>query len=66
MASEANFTFEVLYSFGFLFLLTALFGSVLTISSVVYAKRNKRPNFESDEWLKSTVFIINVAMVDIV
>ena len=63
---EESYTFEVLYSFVLLFLLTAFFGSVLTISSVVYAKRNKRHNFNSEEWLKSTVFIINVALVDIV
>ena len=63
---EADFTFEVLYGSVLLFLLTAVFGSVLTISSVLYAKRNKKYNFDNDEWLKSTIFILNVALVDIV
>ena len=61
-----DYTFEVLRGLTFIFLLISIFGSVLTISSVIYAKRNKRYSFDNEEWLKSTVFIVNVAVVDIV
>ena len=50
-----------------LILIIAAFGSVLTIASLIYAKINKKYNFDEDEiWLKSTLFVLNVAAVDIV
>ena len=61
-----NFTFEVFYGLVMLVLLIAVFGSALTISSVVYAKRNKKFNFDGDEWLKSIIFILNLAWVNII
>ena len=64
---ENDFTFEIVYGFMLLSLIIAVFGSVLTITSVIYAKRNQRYNFDSpSEWGKSTVFVLNVAFADIV
>ena len=64
---ENDFTFEIVYVFMLLSLIVAVFGSVLTITSVIYAKRNQKHNFDSpSEWGKSTIFVLNVAFADIV
>ena len=67
METETDFTFEIIYGIILLVLVIAVFGSALTFTSVLYAKRNKKYNFDSQsEWGKSTIFVLNVAFADIV
>ena len=63
---ETNFTFEIVYSIMLLALTVAVFGSILTISSVIYAKQNKKYGFDDySEWKKSTIFVLNIAFADL-
>ena len=64
---ETNFTFEIVYAIMLLALTVAVFGSILTISSVIYAKQNKKYGFDDNsDWRKSTIFVLNIAFADIV
>ena len=59
--------FELTAAFLMLIFTIAVLGSVLTISAVIYAKINGKYNFDTTEvWRQSTIFVINVACVDIV
>ena len=61
---ETDFTFEFFTAFVFLLLMIGVFGNALTLTSVIYAKIKKKHNFDGSDWLSSTVFILNIAFVD--
>ena len=64
---ETDFTFETIGVIMFIALTVAVFGSILTISAVIYAKKNKKYSFSDEsEWKNSTIFVLNVAFADIV
>ena len=64
---ETDFTFETIYGIMVIALIVAVFGSILTFSSVICAKRKKKYNFDDKtEWKNSTIFLLNVAFADIV
>ena len=64
---ETDFTIETIYGIMITALIVAVFGSILTISSVIYAKRNKKYSFsDENEWKNSTIFVLNVAFADTV
>ena len=64
---ETDFTFETIYGIMVIALIVAVFGSILTFSSVICAKRKKKYNFDDEtEWKNSTIFLLNVAFADIV
>ena len=64
---ETDFTIETIYAIMLTALIVAVFGSILTISSVIYAKRNRKYSFSDEsEWKNSTIFVLNVAFADIV
>ena len=64
MIMEEDFTFEVLAGFSLILVTVGVFGNALTIASVIYAKVKKKYNFDSTDWLNSTVFILNLTFVD--
>ena len=60
-----SLVFEIWTIFAISFAASALFGNILFLASVIYAKTKKRHGFDSPEWISSTVFLLNLAFVDI-
>ena len=58
--------FEVWAGFAVLLLVLGVLGNALTLWAILYATRRNKPQFEGDNWYKTTVFILNLAVVDMV
>ena len=63
---EENISYELWAGFAIFFLTTGAFSNLFLLVSVIYAKRQKRHNFDNSEWVSSTVFFLNLALVDLV
>ena len=63
--SETDFTFEVWASFWVVATMVGILGNMLTLVSVTYAKSRKRHNLHNSNGLSSTMFILNLAVVDL-
>ena len=63
---EIDFSFEVFAGIVFPVFLLGIIGNVLTIVSLLYAKIKGNHNFNDvKEWRSKTVFILNLAVVDL-
>ena len=63
--AETEFTFEVWISFGLMVIIFGILGNALTLVSVSYAKSRNKHGFDDTKWISSTVFILNLAFVDL-
>ena len=59
-------SFEVWAGLAALLLVLGVLGNALTLWAIIYATRKNKPQFEGDNWHKTTVFILNLAVVDMV
>ena len=63
---ETNLTFEIWASFGVFLLIVSILGNSLTFVSIIVPKRRNKHGFDDSEWLSSTVFVLNLALSDII
>ena len=63
---ETKFSFEIFAGIVTPLFLLGIFGNVLTIASVMYAKVKGKHNFNDTNWHSKTVFILNLAVVDLI
>lgn len=63
--TETDFTFETWASFWVVATMVGISGNILTLVSVMYAKSKKRHDFHNSTGLSSTMFILNLAVVDL-
>ena len=62
---ETDFTFEIWISFALVFIIIGILGNALTLLSVSCAKIKNRHDFNDPKWVSSTIFILNLAFVDL-
>ena len=63
---ETNLTFEIWASVGVSLLIVSILGNSLTFVSIIVPKRRNKHGFDDSEWLSSTVFVLNLALSDII
>ena len=62
---ENNYGFEIFIGCIVTLIIFGILGNSLTLTSVIYATIKKRHNFNANNWPTSTVFIFNLAFVDL-
>ena len=59
------YNFELMISTIVVLIIFGILGNTLTLASQVYATLKKKYNFDIQSWGSSTVFIFNLALVDL-
>jgi hypothetical protein len=62
---EMNLTFEIWVAVAVFLLIVSILGNSLTFASIIVPKRRNKHGFDDSEWLSSTVFVLNLALSDI-
>ena len=57
--------FELMISTIVVLIIFGILGNTLTLVSLVYATLKKKHNFDIQNWASSTVFIVNLVLVDL-
>ena len=60
-----DLSFEVWSGFSLFFIVSGVLLNSLLLTSVIYAKIKKQHNFDNSDWISSTVFIVNLGVVDL-
>ena len=59
-------TFEIWVSFRVVAAIIGVLGNLLTLISVTYARKNRKHGLHNTTRLSSTIFILNLAIVDLI
>ena len=59
-------SFEIWVSFRVIAAIIGVLGNLLTLISVTHAKKNKKHGLHNTTGLSSTIFVLNLAMVDLI
>ena len=63
---ETDFGFEIWSALGVLVIIISILGNSLTFIAVLAPKIRNKHGFDDSEWLSSTLFVLNLALADII
>ena len=63
---EREFGYEIWSALGILLLIISILGNLLTFIAVLTPKIRNKHEFDDSEWLSSTLFVLNLALADII
>ena len=63
---EREFGYEIWSALGMLLLIISILGNLLTFIAVLTPKIRNKHEFDDSEWLSSTLFVLNLALADII
>ena len=63
---ETDFGFEIWSALGVLVIIISILGNCLAFIAVLAPKIRNKHGFDDSEWLSSTLFVLNLALADII
>ena len=64
--SDNDYKFKILLSGISITMTLGVLGNALTLTAIAYATIKKKPSFDGHNWITTTVFIFNLAVVELV